>query len=150
MANSDIIFDGSVATWRMPRIEGTKGGTYTGSFQFKCYLDPLSSLAAGKEYRELLGSQSMHASNAESDLAFALTQLKYRILKAPPFWTSTLQESGIQGNIGDLNVIAAVFDAAMESEALFEFNIQKERDSVLSTTIAKGEQMLEKQQKGEE
>lgn len=150
MDNSDLTIDGSTAIWKIPNLQGDLGGTYTGSFVFRCYLDPLSQIQAGKEYRSLLGDQFMQAHPAESDLAFALTQLKQRILSSPPFWSSTLQTSGMPGNVGDLNVIAAVLNAAMRAESLFKDKVQKERDDVLEATIAKGEQLLEKQQKGEE
>lgn len=148
--NNDIILNGSEATWIMPRMEGQLGGTYIGSWTFRCYLDPLRSLQAGREYRELLGSLAIQASDTESDLAFALVQLKHRVLAAPAFWTSTESSSGIPGNIGDLNVIAAVLDAAMRSEELFKMKIAKEREEVLERTIKAGEDLLQKKAKGEE
>lgn len=149
MDNNDIIINGNTATWTMPRVDGELGGTYTGTFIFRCYLDPIRQLQAGKEYRSLLGDLSSQASVAEGQLAFALTQLKHRILSSPPFWSSTLQESGIAGNIGDLNVIGLVLDAAILSESLFKEKIQKEREEILEHVIKAGEEALEKQTKGE-
>lgn len=145
MDNNDITLTGSTATWRMERMDGELGGTYSGTFVFKCYLTPLASLQAGKEYRSLLGELAIQASDAEANLAFALTTLKQRIISAPPFWTSTLQESGIAGNVGDLNIIAAVLDASIRAEQMFKESIQKERDSLLVRSIAAGEKLLQKQ-----
>ena len=146
MDNNDILIEGSQATWRMPRMEGDLGGTYTGVFVFRTFLDPLRQIQAGKEYRALLGDLAINAGDAESNLAFALTQLKHRIIKAPPFWESTLQDSGIAGNVGDLNIIAAVLDAAIRSENLFKEKIQKERDAILERSIKVGEQLLPKEE----
>jgi hypothetical protein len=147
MENTEMTIEGSTATWVMPRTDGELGGTYTGSFQFRCYLNPIQILQAGREYREFLGSLGAQASITEGHLAYALSQLKYRILKAPPFWTSTLQESGIQGNIGDLNVILVILDAAMDAEKIFKENAAKERESLLDRAIAAGEQRLAEQNK---
>jgi hypothetical protein len=144
--DSDITLNGSEATWVMPRVDGELGGTYTGTFTFRCYLDPLRQLQSGREYRELLGSLAVQASDNEANLAFALTQLKHRIIKSPPFWSSTLQESGIAGNIGDLNVITLILDASIRAENLFKEKIQKERDELLNKTIEKGEELLAKEQ----
>src|SRR5271166_2084200 len=131
MENSDITLDGSVATWNMQRVEGELGGTYTGTFTFRCFLSPTVILQAGREYRALLGELQGQAPDLEGNLAFALTQLKHRIIKSPPFWTSTLQESNMAGNIGDLNVILMVLDAAIRSENLFKEQIMKEKEILL-------------------
>lgn len=144
MDNSDIIIEGSTATWNMPRIEGSLGGTYVGSWTFRCFLDPIRQLQAGKEYRSLLGELAAQASSVEEELAFALIQLKYRVIKAPAFWTSTLNEDGYSGNIGDLNVIGVVLDAAMRAQNLFKEKIQKERENLLDKTIKKAEDLLQK------
>jgi hypothetical protein len=147
MDNNDIILNGSVATWQMPRTEGDLGGTYTGLFQFRTFLDPLRQLQAGKEYRALLGELAIQATEDEGKLAFALVQLKHRILKAPPFWSSTLQDSGMSGNIGDLNVITLVLDAAFLSENLYKEKIAKEREAILERSIKVAEDLLQKEQK---
>lgn len=142
--DNDIVLDGSTATWRMPLTNGDLGGSYTGTFQFRTFLDPLKTLQAGREYRELLGSLAIQATDSEGHLAFALTQLKHRVIKAPPFWTTTLQESGIEGNVGDLNIISLVLDAAIRSETLYKEKIAKEREAVLERSIKVGEDLLHK------
>ena len=142
--DTDILIENSLATWTMPLTQGEVLGTYSGTFQFKTYLTPLQQLSAGREYRELLGSLSIQATDTEGQLAFALVQLKHRVIKAPPFWTSTLQDSGMAGNLADLNVIALVLDAAIRSENLFKEKIQKERDAVLDRTIKVGKELLQK------
>lgn len=150
MEKNDIIIDGSTSTWIMPRTDGELGGTYTGTFKFKTFLSPLEQLQAGREYRELLGSLGAQATDSEGNLAFALVQLKHRVVLAPPFWTSTLQETGMAGNVGDLNIIALVLDAAMRTEDLFKNRIQAEREAILNRAIKVGESLLVQQSKGEE
>jgi hypothetical protein len=144
--DTDITLDGSVSTWVLPLTQGDLGGTYKGKFTFKCYLNPLEQLQAGREYRELLGALAMQASDTESNLAFALIQCKHRILTAPPFWTSTKQESSIEGNIGDLNIVSMVLDAAIRSEALFKQRIAEEREALLDHSIKTAESMLKKEE----
>ena len=92
------------AIWTL-REEGEISGTYSGAFTFKCYLDPLATLAAGRLYRELLGSYGDSASETERFIAFALSQLQKRVIKGPPFW-ATASESGFVGNIPDLNILS--------------------------------------------
>jgi len=138
---NDILIDGSVATWIMPRSEGNLGGTYVGTFTFRCYLDPISQLQAGREFREMLGSFGSNASEIEINLAFALTQLKHRIITAPAFWAS----DGMPGNIGDLNIISLVHNAAIRSEDLFAQRIQDERNAILDRSIKTAEELLKKE-----
>ena len=145
MNENEITIQGSIATWVMPRMESEYGGTYTGTFKFRCYLNPLQTLEAGREYRSLLGNMGHAATNLENNLAFALSQLKQRVISAPPFWTST-KESGIEGNIGDVAIILAVINAAERAELMFKENIQKERDALLDNAIKLGEEI---QQKGD-
>lgn len=141
---NDIILEGNVAIWRMQPVQGDLGGTYTGTFKFRTFLDPLRQLQAGKEFREYLGAQASQAPDSEANLAFALTQLKFRVISAPPFWTSTLQDSGISGNVGDLNVIALVLDSAIRAETLYKEKIAKERDEALERSIQAAEALLQK------
>ena len=143
--DTDIILEGSQATWKMLPTVGDLGGTYTGTFVFRCFLSPLEQLQAGREYRELLGGLGGQASESESSLSFALTQLKHRVIKSPPFWSSTLQDSGIAGNVGDLNIISMVLDASIRSESLFKARIQKERESLLDRSIKVAEEKLKEE-----
>ena len=140
--SNDILIEHNVANWTLPPTQGDLGGTYTGAFQFRTFLSPIQQLQAGREYRDYLGQHLHLANETEGNLAFALTQLKHRIIKAPPFWTSTLPESGLAGNIGDLNIIALVLDAAIRAENLFKERIAKEREELLNRSIEAGEKIL--------
>jgi len=146
MEHTDITIEGSIATWQMPITEGEVLGTYSGSWRFKCYLTPTEQLQAGRQYRELLGPNAGLANDTESNLSFALVQLKHRVISAPPFWTSASQNSGMAGDIPDLNIIALVLDKAIQAEQLFKERIAKERELLLEKSIKKAEEI---QQKGQ-
>lgn len=147
--DTDLIIDGSTAVWDMPMTNGEILGSYSGRFVFKCYLSPIDILASGKLYRELMGPQAALAADHDGHIAYSLVQLKYRIVKAPPFWGSHLSDSGIPGNIPDLNILLLVLDRAIQAEILFKEKMSKERDSVLKRTITTAEEMLV-EQAGEE
>lgn len=143
--DTDITIENGIATWTMQPTNGEVQGTYTGTFQFRCYLDPIRQLQAGREYRELIGPHALLATETEGNLAFGLTQLRHRVLKSPPFWSSTLQESVFAGNIGDLNIITIVLDAAIRAENLYKEMMVKERDAILDKNIKTTEEMIKKQ-----
>lgn len=125
LERSDIIIEGHTATWDM-RIDGDIHGTYMGAFRFKCYLSPLHQIAADRERRELLGAQPFAAGEHESLLAYALTQLKYRIISSPPFWASA-NPASMSGDIADENVITAVLDAALGAEIKYKAQLKKKK-----------------------
>lgn len=91
--------------------------TYRGSFVVKSLLQPEEFLAAGRERRRLLGEHIAFASEREANMAFALSELKFRIISAPPFWNN--------GKIMDENIILEVLDKALEIEVKFRDNAEK-------------------------
>lgn len=121
---SDIVIEGTTASWHI-HIEGDVSGTFNGTFRFKCFLSPTERIAANREMRALLGEHPMLTPEHESFLAYALTQLKYRIISAPPFWKST--ESGWHGDIPDSNVISEVLNAAIETEVKYKEELNKRK-----------------------
>lgn len=141
--DNEIVLEGSTASWTMPLTQGDLGGSYKGSFTFRCYLNPLQQIASGKEYRSLLGELGSQATNTEGNLAFALVQLKYRIVKAPPFWTATLQDSPYAGNVGDVNIVMLVLEAAIKAEDMFKSEIEKEKTEVLDRSLKVGADILQ-------
>lgn len=153
MENNDIVITGHTAKWTLPPTQGEVLGTYMGPFEFRCYLTPTQTLEAGREYRSLLGSLPEYASEKEKELAFALVELRYRIIKAPPFWTATLSESGYAGNVPDTNIIMTVYVKAMVAESMFKDKLNKESEMLLERTIKSAEALVNtknKAEKGEE
>lgn len=137
----DIIIEGNTATWDI-RLDGDINGTYMGTFRFKCFLTPTQKLAASREYRQLLGENPTLALQHDDNLAFSLSQLKYRVISAPPFWTSTAALNGYSGDIPDENVISAVLDAAIGAELKYMNHLKKKKEEALQKAKAAAERML--------
>jgi hypothetical protein len=141
LARQDIQIDGSTATWEM-RLEGEIQGTYTGTFKFRCFLTPTQRLAAGREHRELLGNNPTLATEHDDNLAFSLSQLKHRIISAPPFWTSTMQANGMAGDLPDENVIDSVLEAAIAAELKYKAQLKQRKLDALDRAKKAAEEML--------
>lgn len=143
LERTDIIIEGNTATWDI-RIDGDINGTYMGSFRFKCFLSPTQKLAASREYRQLLGENPTLALTHEDNLAYALSQLKYRVISAPPFWTSTASQSGMAGDVPDENVIMAVLDAAVGAELKYVAQLKKKKIDAIDKAKQAAIRMLER------
>jgi len=139
---SDITIDNSTATWTINAV-GDINGTYVGTFKFKCYLDPMEQIRANRDYREMIGANPLGVPEHESFLAYALTQLKYRVISAPPFWHST---QSVGGNIPDENIISEVLNAAVDSEVIYRARLKKRREEALEKAKKAAEKMLKEQQ----
>lgn len=114
---SDITIENDVATWDIIH-HGAVGGTYLGTFKFRCFLTPMQVVEADRDFRELLGPNAQFAAQNSENIAYALAQLKHRVLESPPFWT----DSGFRfkgGGIKDLDVIDLVLEAAVMSEVKY-------------------------------
>lgn len=148
LQRSDLIVESTGVTWDM-RLDGDIAGTYVGAFRFKCYLNPLDRIAADREYREILGPNPTFASEHESFLAYALTQLKYRIITAPPFWASE-NPARLSGNIADENIISAVLDAALVSEIKYKSILKKKKLDAISRAKDATETLLKEAEANDE
>lgn len=137
----DITIDGSVATWEM-NLQGAINGTYIGTFKFRCYLTPTQQIAASREMRELLGPQMGMAPEHETFMAYALTQLKHRVVSAPPFWSSTLNTSSMSGDLPDENIISEVLNAATDAEIKYKNQLKKRKEDALEKAKEAAERML--------
>lgn len=127
---TDLILNSldNTASWTMREEGDTLGATYAGTFVFKCFLSPLDTLASGRLYRELLGPNPNDATETERFIAFILSQLSKRIVKAPPFWNT---DSMIQGNIPDVNILTLVLDRAMSAEMIYKEGLNQRRAEAL-------------------
>jgi len=105
-------------------------GTVTGPFVFKCQLSPLEFLSIGREHRNLLGANVKDVSETEYAIGLYLSQLKTRIIKSPPFWTSA---PNYPGNINDFNLISFIFEKALSAEILYKDQLKKKREEALQT-----------------
>lgn len=94
------------------------GGTYMGTFVFRCILTPMQQIDADRDYRDLLGKNAEFANTMVESFAYAVSQLKQRVIQAPPFWSETLSRfPGSQ--VKDSEVLDAVLQAAVESEVKY-------------------------------
>lgn len=128
--STDLILNtDNTASWTLNREGDTVYQTYIGTFTFKCFLNPVEVLAAGRLFRELLGNTPATASPHEQFLSYALSQLKYRIIKAPPFWKT---DALLDGNIPDVNILTLVLNAAADAEIVYREQLKSKRDEALS------------------
>lgn len=134
---NDILIEGNTASWEV-RLDGDIQGTYTGTFKFRCYLTPTQRLAASREHRELVGPHASLAPTHDDNLAFSLSQLKYRVLSAPPFWAS----NGISGDIPDSNVIDAVLEAAIAAELKYKAQLKQKKNDAIQRAKKAAEDLL--------
>ena len=148
LAMSDISIEGNVATWNLNAI-GLVHGLYIGAFKFRSFLTPTERLAAGRLYRELLGTNAALASIVEDNLAFTLSQLKFRIIEAPFFWTNAVGLNGILGDLPDQNVIDMVLEAAINSELKYVAQLEQKKEESIKRAKKTAEALLvEKDNKG--
>jgi len=126
--------------------EGEVLGTYKGTFTFRCFLDPLATLSAGRVYRDLLGPNPQDASETERFLAFSLSQLQKRIIKAPPFWNT---DSMLAGNIPDVNIISTVLARAIDAEVAYKERLKDKKKEALEKSNEVINQIKQKVTEGE-
>jgi len=144
---SEIVIEGTTASWHLQE-EGEVSGTFSGNFRFKCFLTPTERIAANREMRALLGEHPMLTPEHESFLAYALTQLKYRIIKAPPFWNSA--DSGWAGDIPDINVITKVLNAAIDVEVKYKEELLKRKVDGIERAKKSVEAMMKRGEEDDE
>jgi hypothetical protein len=135
---TDIIINGTEASWDINML-GDVSGSFIGAFKFRCMLTPTQKIAANREMRDLLGPQMLLASEHDQNLAFALTQLKYRVVEAPPFWRSG---GIIAGDLVDSNVIMSVLDAAIASELKYIEQLKDRKMDAINRAKAAAEKAL--------
>jgi hypothetical protein len=138
-----IIIEGSTASWTINTV-GNVLGTYHGQFKFRCMLTPLQQLAAGRAERELIGVNMALASDHERFTAYALTQLKYRIISAPPFWSSSTY-GDIQGDLIDSELIAVILSAAIDAESLYRTQIKERKEQAIKRAREVHEKLIKRE-----
>ncbi|MDD5650838.1 MAG: hypothetical protein PHF86_10565 [Candidatus Nanoarchaeia archaeon] len=140
------IDDDGIVTFDISVIGDVKKQSYIGTFKSMCFLTPLDTIKADKLYRELLGKDFTLASLDSKNYAFALSQLKYRLVEVPPFWLN----KEIGGGHVDSNVIFTVLDKALEAEKTYKEQILKETEEIEKklTTMIKNKS-IEKEEETE-
>ncbi len=141
---SDVTLEANaVASWDMVH-HGAVGGTYMGTFKFKCYLNPIQLIEADRDFRELLGPNSQFAATNAENIAYSLAQLKQRVISAPPFWTETYSRFP-GGGVKDIDVLELVLEAAIVAEVKYRKDLNKKHEDAISRI----KQTIENRQKAE-
>lgn len=125
---TDIFIQNDHATWNMVHL-GALGGRYEGTFKFSCFLSPMQVISADKDYRDLLGNNPTLASSLADNLAYALSQLKYRVLEAPPFWNDGSRFPG--SSVKDIDVIDLVLEASIVAEIKYREELSKRHEDAI-------------------
>jgi hypothetical protein len=126
--------DGSV-TFRLAEVGARSRTTYEGAFRVKGGLSPYDELSASRDLRALLGEHGVQATDHEVNLAYALSQLRYRILEAPLFWTEKGRD-GYGGADIDDNVLITVLNMAGEAEVANNKRLREEAKARLKQLSA--------------
>jgi hypothetical protein len=140
MAKTKFIFndDGTVA-FKLADVGSRSRTTYEGMFRVKGGLSPFDELSAGRDMRALLGEHGVQALDHEANIAYALAQLRYRVIDAPSFWTEKSRD-GFGGADLDSNIIIGVLNLAVEAEVETNKRIKAEARARLKDLAAKLEE----------
>jgi len=141
----EINSDG-MAKFSVNMVGGKTMQTYLGNFKAKCLLNANEYIRANREFMDLIGD-SKNLGDPE-EIAFALVQLKYRLVDVPPFWQS--QNSPYDGGeIKDYNIITSVFNICMDAEREYEKMMQEDYDKVKEKIKKQREALVKKKEKDE-
>jgi len=136
---SEIRFDGSVAEFDYHGVGERTNTTYMGVFRVKTILSPMDMLKADRMYRELIGSVNPHMASKESqNFAFALSQLKIRIIESPDFY----KNKELDGSHLDSNILIDIINKAIDAEDEYKKQIDdrlKKMQELLTKRIKNNE-----------
>lgn len=141
---NDVTIDAhGVASWDL-NIFAPIGGTYMGHFKFRTVLSPLQEIEADRDYRDLLGKNAEFAATYVENFAYALAQLRQRVISAPPFWMDGISKfPGSQ--IRDKEVLEVVLEAAVTAEVKYRKSLSDKH----KTAVERLAKALEKKEQEE-
>lgn len=123
----DIKIENTTGIFTISEFDAETNETYIGEFKVKVVLSPMDILSIDRDYRELIGSVSpLMASSDANNVAFALSQLRHRVIGYPMFWKG----SGYDGGHLPKNVLYAILDASLEAQERFKDMRQKELEKI--------------------
>ena len=123
---SEFRFDGSVAEFDYQGIGSASNQTFMGSFRAKCVISPMDHIKADRLYRELLGQVNPHLASKETqNYAFALSQLKVRVLEMPDFF----KNRELDGSHLDSNILIDIVNKCIDAQEEYK----EELDTRLKT-----------------
>jgi len=119
----DINYHMATATFYIDMVAAGNRSTYKGAFEVKCLISPLELIRSDALYRKLLGDTNPnYASDYVGSLSYALSQLKYRVVSSPAWYSNG---TDIDGSHIDDAILLKIFDDAIECEAEYRLGIDK-------------------------
>jgi hypothetical protein len=113
----EFIFDGSLALVLVTVTDGRTQMEQKGYFKFQCLLEPMQVIGQDALYRDLIGPRPHEADRFAARLAFALAQLKFRVVEGPEWWRKGKDD--LWGTKCDFQVIQGVLDLSVEAEEIY-------------------------------
>lgn len=136
---SEFRFEGSVAEFDYQGVGDNSNQTYMGSFKAKCVVTPMDHIKADRLYRELIGSVNPHLASKETqNFAFALSQLKVRLISMPDFF----KNRELDGSHLDSNILIDIVNKTIDA--------QEEYKDELDERLQNMQKMLAKRIKSKE
>jgi hypothetical protein len=130
---TEFRFEGSKATFDFSSMGLVTNESFSGEFAVKCAISPIDHLKSDRLYRELIGEVNPHLASQEAqNYAFALSQLKQRVIESPHFF----KNKEIDGGHLDSNVLVEIVNIAIEAEAKYREQ-QNERMEKVQETLTK-------------
>lgn len=141
----DISIDSQgIASWDL-NITAPIGGTYQGAFKFRTGLSPIQEIEADRDYRDLLGKNAEFAATHIESLAYALAQLRHRVVSGPPFWFDGVSKfPGSQ--VRDQEILQIVFEASVAAEVKYRKLLQDKHKSAVERLTKAIEQKEKEEQ----
>ena len=117
----------NVGIFTISELDNETNETFIGEFRVKVILSPLDILSVDRDYRELIGAiNPIMASNEANNIAFALSQLRHRILAYPSFWKG----DGYDGGHLPTKVLYKILDDSIACQDKFKKDKQDELEKI--------------------
>lgn len=124
----EINHEEGTAVFYINEVGNVTRQTYMGTFKVHCVLSPIDFIESDKMYREMLGATNPENAHEHArSVAFALSQLKYRIIEEAPFWENRRLGGS---HIKDDNIIITILNNAIEAEERFREAKVKEAEEI--------------------
>jgi hypothetical protein len=122
----------NIGIYQINILDDESNESYVGEFRVKCILSPLDLLAIDRDFRELLGPiNPIMASGDANNIAFALSQLRHRVLAYPPFWKGEVYDGGHLPK----KVLYAILDGSIEVQEKFKKERQDEMAKIQARLV---------------
>jgi len=115
--------------------------TYRGQFKVKCLLSALDYIKSDAYFRELLGKTNPeYANEYVTQLCYSLSQVKYRIMESPDWFTESA--TGVVGGGVEDNILLYVLEECVKAEEQYRKDMDEKFEKAkgeVKKAIDKGE-----------